>query len=68
MKIPTAEFHRAEADATYCGKLFLELLARISSGGQMPRIENLVALTGRPETRFPQTIRQPKQLDWLGEL
>lgn len=68
LKLPTTEFHRAEADATYCGRLFIELLNRISSGGQMPRVENLVALTGRPETRFPQIIRQPKQLDWLSEL
>lgn len=68
LKIPSSEFHRAEADATYCGKLFIELLNRISSGGQAPRLENLIALTGRPEARFPQIIRQPKQLDWLSEI
>jgi DNA polymerase III subunit epsilon len=66
LKIPSGEFHRAQQDATYCGHLFLEMLKRISIGGQAPRIENLVALTGKPEFRFPQIIRQPKQLDFLG--
>jgi DNA polymerase-3 subunit epsilon len=66
LKIPAGEFHRAEEDATYCGRLFLELLKRISVNGQAPAIENLVALTGRPELRFPQIERKPKQLDLLG--
>lgn len=65
LKIPTTDFHRAEEDATYCGKLFLELLKRISVNGNAPAIENLVALTGKPESRFPQIERQPKQLDLL---
>jgi DNA polymerase-3 subunit epsilon len=65
LKIPTSDFHRAEEDATYCGKLFLELLKRISVNGNAPAIENLVALTGKPESRFPQIERQPKQLDLL---
>jgi DNA polymerase-3 subunit epsilon len=66
LKIPSAEFHRAEADAIYCGRLFEEMLKRISVAGQAPKIENLVALTAKPECRFPQIIRQPKQLDLLG--
>lgn len=57
------EFHRAEQDAIYCGMVFLELIKRISVGGQLPKIENLVALTGKPENRFPQIIRQPKQMN-----
>lgn len=65
LKIPTSDFHRAEEDATYCGKLFLELLKRISVNGNAPAIENLIALTGKPEARFPQIERQPKQLDLL---
>lgn len=68
LKIPAAEFHRAEADASYCGYLFLELIKRISIGGQPPKIENLQSLTGKPEFRFPQIIRQPKQLDWLSSI
>lgn len=65
LKIPSAGFHRAEEDATYCGHLFQEMLKRISIGGKAPQIENLVALTGKPELRFPQIVRQPKQMDFL---
>lgn len=65
LKIPNSEFHRAEADATYCGRLFIELYQRISVGGQSPKVENLIALTGKPEFKFPEIIRQPKQLDLL---
>ena len=65
LKIPSGNFHRAEEDANYCGFLFLELIKRISVGSQTPQIENLIALTGKPESRFPQIIRQPKQLDFL---
>jgi DNA polymerase-3 subunit epsilon len=65
LKIPSAGFHRAEEDATYCGHLFLELVKRISVGGKAPQIENLVALTGKPELKFPQIIRQPKQMGFL---
>jgi len=28
----------------------------------------LVALTGKPELRFPQIVRQPKQMDLFGGL
>ncbi len=66
LKIPSGNFHRAEEDASYCGHLFLEMLKRISVGGQAPKIENLIALTGKLEIRFPQIQRQPKQLDLLG--
>lgn len=68
LKIPSGEFHRAQQDATYCGNMFLEMIKRISIGGQAPKVENLVALTGKPEARFPQIVRQPKQLDLLGML
>lgn len=65
LKITSTGFHRAEEDATYCGQLFLELVKRISVGGKPPQLENLVALTGKPEVRFPQIVRQPKQMDFL---
>jgi DNA polymerase III subunit epsilon len=65
LKIPSTGFHRAEEDATYCGQLFVELLKRISVGGKPAEIENLVALTGKPEFRFPQIVRQPKQMDFI---
>lgn len=65
LKIPSTGFHRAEEDATYCGQLFLEMLKRISINGQAPAIENLIALTGKAEYRFPIIERSPKQLDFL---
>lgn len=66
VKIPTTDFHRAEEDATYCGKLFLEMTKRISINGQPPAIENIIALTGKPEFRFPLIERKPKQMDLFG--
>jgi DNA polymerase III subunit epsilon len=65
LKIPSTGFHRAEEDATYCGHVFMELIKRISIGGKPPQIENLIALTGKPELRFPQIERQPKQMGFL---
>lgn len=68
LKIPTTDFHRAEEDASYCGHLFFQMMKRISIGGQPPQIGNLIALTGKPEQRFPQIVRQPKQMDLFGNL
>jgi len=65
LKIPAGGFHRAEEDATYAGNLFLEMIKRISVNGQPPALENLIALTGKPEFRFPVIERSPKQLDLL---
>lgn len=65
LKIPTSNFHRAEEDATYCGKLFLEMVRRISVGGRPPQIENLISLTGKPQFRFPQIKREPKQMGFM---
>lgn len=58
-------FHRAEADANYCGQLFAKMIARISASGVMPPLENLVALTGKPEQRFPIIEKAPKQLGFM---
>ncbi|MCX7977785.1 MAG: 3'-5' exonuclease [Bdellovibrionaceae bacterium] len=66
LKIPANGFHRAEGDATYCGQMFLEILKRVSVGGQPPKLENLITMTGKPELLFPQITRQPKQLDLFG--
>lgn len=68
LKIPTSQFHRAEEDATYCGHLFIELVKRISINGQPPAITNLIALTGKPELRFPVIEKKPKQMDLFGSL
>ena len=40
---------------------------KVSDSGNPP-IDNLIALTGKVEMRFPQIERQPKQLDLLSDL
>jgi DNA polymerase-3 subunit epsilon len=67
LNIPAGQFHRAEEDASYCGYLFFEMLKKISPDANPP-LENLIALTGRPETRFPQVEVSHKQLDLLDGL
>ncbi len=64
-KIPSTDFHRAEEDATYCGMVFWEMVKRISIGNKLPQLENLVSLTGKPEFKFPQIERQPKQMGFM---
>ena len=63
LNIPAAVFHRAEDDAIYCGKLFIKLLEKMGHAGTMPPLDNLIALSGKNEIRFPQIIPQPKQFD-----
>ncbi len=66
LQIDASGFHRAEADATYCAKLFIKMVERISGSTQAwPPLANLVALTGKPEVRFPLIEPQPKQLNLL---
>ena len=63
LNIPSNQFHRAEEDASYCGCLFIEMIKKMSqSGGEVP-LENLIALTDRPEYRFPRVRKRGKQLD-----
>jgi DNA polymerase III subunit epsilon len=64
-KIPSSDFHRAEEDATYCGMVFWEMFKKISVGNRPAQIENLISLTGKPEYKFPQIVRQPKQMGFL---
>lgn len=66
LKIQASEYHRAQADSISCGHLFSEMLRRISVAGRSPQLAQLVNLTGKPEVRLPQIVRQPKQLDLLG--
>lgn len=58
--IQSTGFHRAEEDATYCGHLFAKMIARLSQHGP-PSLATLVSLTGKPELRFPQIEKKPKQ-------
>lgn len=65
LQIPASNFHRAEEDASYCAKLFLHMIQKISTGGMAPQIENLISLSSNQALQFPQIKRQPKQLDLL---
>jgi DNA polymerase III subunit epsilon len=65
LKIESTDFHRAEEDATYCGYLFAKMVEKISIGGVVPPIENLITLTGKPALLFPQIVAQPKQLGFM---
>lgn len=62
LKIQSGVFHRAEEDASYCGQVLIAILKKIFQNGEEIRLENLIALTGKPEYRFPQIIKQPKQI------
>jgi DNA polymerase-3 subunit epsilon len=65
LNINSAGFHRAEADASYCGQLFYHMLKKLSPGGVAPTMEVLISLTSKPELRFPQIEKSPKQLGFL---
>lgn len=66
LQIDSTGFHRAEEDATYCAKLFLKMIERMTGSHlNCPPLPNLVALTGKPEMRFPVIELQPKQLNLL---
>ena len=58
--IPSTAFHRAEEDAAYCGHLFAKMVTRLSQQGP-PSLATLISLTGKPELRFPQIEKKPKQ-------
>jgi DNA polymerase-3 subunit epsilon len=62
--IETEVFHRAQADATYCGYLFSKILQKMTINGQPPELETLIQISGKP-LKFPQIVKQPKQLDLL---
>jgi DNA polymerase III subunit epsilon len=65
LEIPSSQFHRAEEDASYCGHLFIHMIRKMTGSLALPPIENLVALSGKTELRFPQIIPKPKQMSLL---
>lgn len=65
LNIPSTGFHRAGEDAGYCGQLFVQMLQKITVGGQIPAIENLIALSSNQVLKFPKIIKQPKQLGFM---
>lgn len=68
LKLASSEFHRAEQDALYCGQVLVKILEKISRPGEIVPMENLLALSGRNDLRFPKIERMPKQLDLLSAL
>lgn len=65
LKIAAGDFHRAEEDAGYCGQLFWQIIQKIYGRGEVPAIENLIALSNNNPMRFPVIERKPKQLAFL---
>jgi DNA polymerase-3 subunit epsilon len=65
LKIQGQPFHRAEADALYCGLVFIEICKRIFSNAPF-ELARVTKLMGKSELRFPVIERKPKQLDLLG--
>jgi len=68
LKIPAGgQFHRAEADARFCGLIFAHMLDRIFRGGEAPIVENLLNLSGTINLKFPQIVKSFKQLDLFAQ-
>jgi len=53
LKIKGNGFHRAEADAFYCGCLFLAILEKNSFSTE--QVQDLIKLSGRSALRFPDS-------------
>jgi DNA polymerase III subunit epsilon len=69
LKIPVdGEFHRAEADARFCGQVFVHMLQRVFRQGEPAVLENLINLSGGQALKFPQIIKSPRQLDLFASI
>lgn len=62
--VQTETFHRAEADAHYCGLVFIELIKVVAAGRSKLELKRLINLSGG-ERRFPQIQPEPEQLGLL---
>ncbi len=67
LQIEAEGFHRAEADANYCGQLFYKMHQRLTDSSSQS-LENLIKLTGKPEFRFPIIERKSKQMGFMDML
>ena len=54
LKIKGDTFHRAKADAVACGRLFLQILNRISHKNP----EDIIEFSGRKPLKFPQEFQE----------
>jgi DNA polymerase-3 subunit epsilon len=59
---PVGDFHRAEIDSVYCGRLFNHIVASLEKGGQSASVPALLELTRQTLMKFPQYADQPRQL------
>ena len=54
LKIEGGVFHRAKADAVACGRLFSQILKRIS----YQNLEDIIEFSGRKPLKFPQEFQE----------
>ena len=59
---PVGNFHRAEIDSVYCGRLFAHIIQSLEQGGQSASIPALLNLTKQTHLKFPQFVDRPQQL------
>lgn len=59
---PTENFHRAEIDSVYCGRLFAKIVDALEQAGESVEIPALLALPKQIKMNFPQHADQPRQL------
>lgn len=60
---PSGTFHRAEEDSAYCGLLFAKIVETLEMRNEPATVSDLVRMTGKEESRFPQYAPEPDQLD-----
>ncbi len=59
---PSGEFHRAEVDSVYCGRLFAKIVESLEKAGQLATVPELLSLTKQAPMQFPQHESRPEQL------
>ncbi len=59
---PAGEFHRAEVDSVYCGRLFAKIVESLEKAGQPATVPELLSLTNQAPMKFPQHESRPEQL------
>lgn len=59
---PSGEFHRAEVDSVYCGRLFARIVEALEKAGQPATVPELLSLTRQAPMQFPQHESRPEQL------
>ena len=59
---PSGDFHRAEVDSVYCGRLFARIVQALEQGGQPATVPALLELTKQTLMKFPQYANQSQQL------